>query len=129
MTRTVDIQIKELPEKYLCEYCLSTYVDPINPVGSNLCMECVKKLSSKKSKWSGFNFDLVEMMILITSSLSILFITSEVPLLVKFASILGLIGQPFWVYRSYQNKSLGIFIVSIIYVISWCWSFWLNWLA
>lgn len=31
--------------------------------------------------------------------------------------IIGLVGAPFWLYTSYKNKQVGIFLISIWYVL------------
>lgn len=46
----------------------------------------------------------------------------------KYASILGLIGQPFWFYSSYQAEQWGIFILCFFYTYSWLVGFKNNWL-
>lgn len=37
----------------------------------------------------------------------------------KFACIFGMAGQPFWLYMSYSEGLAGVFIVSMLYTISW----------
>lgn len=37
----------------------------------------------------------------------------------KYASVFGLVGQPFWFYTSYVNDQWGIFILSIFYTYAW----------
>lgn len=37
----------------------------------------------------------------------------------KWASVLGLAGQPFWFYSSWTTRQLGIFALSWLYTISW----------
>jgi nicotinamide riboside transporter PnuC len=38
----------------------------------------------------------------------------------KWGFVIGLISQPFWFITSYNSKQWGIFFVSFIYAISWC---------
>jgi nicotinamide riboside transporter PnuC len=37
----------------------------------------------------------------------------------KWGFVIGLLSQPFWFITSYQNQQWGIFLVGIIYTISW----------
>jgi nicotinamide riboside transporter PnuC len=37
----------------------------------------------------------------------------------KWGFVFGLLSQPFWFITSYINHQWGVFIVSIIYLISW----------
>jgi len=46
----------------------------------------------------------------------------------KYASILGLIGQPFWFYSSFQAEQWGIFALCFFYTYSWAVGFKNNWL-
>lgn len=47
----------------------------------------------------------------------------------KYACILGLLGQPFWFYATYQAEQWGIFALCFIYALSWAKGlnhYWLN---
>lgn len=46
----------------------------------------------------------------------------------KYACILGLMGQPFWFYATYQAEQWGIFALSLFYSYSWFVGFKNNWL-
>ncbi len=46
----------------------------------------------------------------------------------KYASILGLIGQPFWFYSSFQAEQWGIFALCFFYTYSWAVGFKNNWI-
>ena len=46
----------------------------------------------------------------------------------RYASIFGLIGQPFWFYAAWQAGQWGIFILCILYTWSWYRGFRNNWL-
>jgi len=37
----------------------------------------------------------------------------------RWASILGLLGQPFWFYSSYQAEQWGIFLLCFFYTLAW----------
>lgn len=45
----------------------------------------------------------------------------------KYASILGLIGQPFWFYTTYTNEQWGIFAMCFFYTYSWALGFYNGW--
>jgi len=47
----------------------------------------------------------------------------------KWASIFGLLGQPFWFYTSFQSQQWGIFVVCFFFLGLWIKSFKDNWLA
>ena len=47
----------------------------------------------------------------------------------KYASILGLIGQPFWFYATYQAEQWGIFILCFFYTIAWYRGFHRYWIT
>lgn len=46
----------------------------------------------------------------------------------KYASIFGLLGQPFWFYSSYQAEQWGIFVLCIGYTFVWFIGFRRYWL-
>jgi len=46
----------------------------------------------------------------------------------KYASILGLIGQPFWFYATYKAEQWGIFGLTFFYTYSWSVGFRNNWM-
>lgn len=37
----------------------------------------------------------------------------------RFASILGLLGQPFWFYMAYKNEAWGVGFLCLLYTRSW----------
>lgn len=45
----------------------------------------------------------------------------------KYASILGLIGQPFWFYATYKAEQWGIFGLTFFYTYSWAVGFKNSW--
>jgi len=47
----------------------------------------------------------------------------------RFASIFGLIGQPFWFYSAYTAEQWGIFVLCLFYTFAWFKGFRLYWLA
>jgi hypothetical protein len=46
----------------------------------------------------------------------------------KYASILGLVGQPFWFYASYTTEQWGIFVLCFLYSWAWLKGFKLHWI-
>ena len=46
----------------------------------------------------------------------------------KWASVFGLLGQPFWFYSSFTSEQWGIFFLSFLYSWSWFKGFKLYWL-
>lgn len=47
----------------------------------------------------------------------------------KWASIFGLIGQPFWFYSAYSAEQWGIFALCFFYTYAWFKGFKNNWLV
>lgn len=46
----------------------------------------------------------------------------------KYASVFGLLGQPFWFYLSFTGEQWGIFILSFIYSAAWMKGFYMYWI-
>jgi len=46
----------------------------------------------------------------------------------KYASVFGLIGQPFWFYSAYVAEQWGIFILCFFYAIAWAKGFKMYWI-
>lgn len=47
----------------------------------------------------------------------------------RWGYIIGLLGQPFWIYTSIHNKQWGILILSLWYGYAWAqgiWNFWVK---
>ena len=47
----------------------------------------------------------------------------------RWASVLGLVGQPFWFWVSWHTQQWGIFFLSILYTMSWAVGFYRSWIA
>ena len=45
----------------------------------------------------------------------------------KWASIMGLIGQPFWFYATWKASQWGMFSLCFLYTYAWGRGFWNNW--
>lgn len=37
----------------------------------------------------------------------------------RYACIIGLVGQPFWLYSAYTAGHWGVFILSMVYTVAW----------
>lgn len=48
---------------------------------------------------------------------------------IKFAPIIGLIGQPFWLTSTYQANQQGIFILCCCYTVMWFIGLYRQWFA
>lgn len=46
----------------------------------------------------------------------------------RYASILGLIGQPFWFYAMYKSQQWGVFLLCFAYTYAWALGFYNNWM-
>lgn len=47
----------------------------------------------------------------------------------RFACLIGLAGQPFWMMATYQSEQWGMFVLTLFYTLAWCrgiWTFWLT---
>lgn len=63
--------------------------------------------------------DLIQILIFITGAISVLFVNVKNKKLNKWAPVIGISGQPFWFYDTWQNEQWGIFILAIVYTIAW----------
>lgn len=46
----------------------------------------------------------------------------------KWACIFGMVGQPFWMYTTYQAEQWGIFILTFAYTAGWAKGIYNNWI-
>jgi hypothetical protein len=46
----------------------------------------------------------------------------------KWGYIMGLLGQPFWIYVTFTNDQWGILAMTIAYTLSWCNGIWNHWI-
>lgn len=65
--------------------------------------------------------------LLITSAIAIYLTQQGDQELAAYASIFGLVGQPFWFYTSYKAKQWGVFVLSFFYAYSWGLGFYNYW--
>ena len=47
----------------------------------------------------------------------------------RWASVFGLLGQPFWFFAAWQSQQWGIFVLSFLYTASWGKGFHTYWIA
>lgn len=47
----------------------------------------------------------------------------------RWASVFGLIGQPFWFYAAWKAQQWGIFFLCFLYTLSWSKGFHTHWVA
>lgn len=59
---------------------------------------------------------MIQTIILITSMASVWLIGCNSLL---EAALIGLIGQPFWLYETHRKKQWGIFLLSVFYCAAW----------
>jgi len=62
--------------------------------------------------------DFCQIMILILGAGAV-WLVSQKKSYKKYGYILGLLGQPFWLYTTITNKQLGMFILTLFYIYSW----------
>lgn len=59
--------------------------------------------------------DFISQIIIPISGVSAIFLIARKN---KYGFLVGLLGQPFWLYSSFHNKQWGIFVASIIYTLN-----------
>lgn len=47
----------------------------------------------------------------------------------KYACLVGIVGQPFWLYAAYQADQWGILALSVFYTYAWCVGIKDNWIT
>ncbi|MGB7388924.1 MAG: hypothetical protein WA929_15170 [Pseudomonas neustonica] len=47
----------------------------------------------------------------------------------RWASIFGLVSQPFWFYAAISTQQWGVFILSLLYTSVWAKGFYTHWMA
>ena len=46
----------------------------------------------------------------------------------KWASVFGLLGQPFWFYASFTTEQWGVLVLTLVYTVSWVRGFRNSWM-
>lgn len=57
--------------------------------------------------------------VILLTGVPAIFITQCRPAWIRWASVLGMIGQPFWIYSSAHSHSYGMLIVNCLYTVAW----------
>ena len=47
----------------------------------------------------------------------------------RWASVIGLAGQPFWFWAAMEAHQWGIFCLCFLYTFAWAKGFWMHWKA
>jgi hypothetical protein len=47
----------------------------------------------------------------------------------RWASIFGMLSQPFWFYAAWKAEQWGIFGLCLLYTYAWARGFWAHWLS
>ena len=71
---------------------------------------------------------ITQLMIALTGMLAIWITQQSNQALHKYASILGLLGQPFWFYATYSAEQWGMFALCFGYTYAWFIGFRRHWL-
>jgi len=62
--------------------------------------------------------DIIQLMILICSAVSI-WLVARTDKLHRWGFVVGLFGQPFWLWETYHSEQYGMFLLSGWYVYVW----------
>lgn len=71
---------------------------------------------------------IAQLMILMTGIPAVVLAQTGSPKYAKWGPILGLIGQPFWLYSTWTAGQWGMFINAILYTMAWGYGFWRYWI-
>lgn len=47
----------------------------------------------------------------------------------RWAPVVGLVGQPFWLYITYSPLTWGMFVCSVLYTLIWLVGVWKLWIS
>lgn len=61
---------------------------------------------------------LLQILIVVFSGSAIWFVNQDKPW-AKWGNVLGLIGQPLWLFTTYQNEQWGMLTLTIFYIYCW----------
>ena len=73
--------------------------------------------------------DVINAVIAITGPLSIWLTQWGNKTVERYACIVGMIGQPFWIVSTYNPEQWGMFLTSIVITLAWMRGIWQHWLA
>jgi len=63
-----------------------------------------------------------------TGTVSIFLTQSKTQEKRKYACLVGLAGQPFWMYATYSTAQWGMFALTILYTLAWTQGIYNNWI-
>ena len=46
----------------------------------------------------------------------------------RYACLLGMAGQPFWIYAAVSAEQWGILVINCLYTFAWAKGIWVHWL-
>jgi hypothetical protein len=72
---------------------------------------------------------LVQTMIALTGSVAVWLTQDADPRRRRWACIVGMIGQPFWIYMSWTIGTWGVFLTSLLYTYAWARGIHLHWVV
>lgn len=61
----------------------------------------------------------MQALIALTGVASVWLLIDGGPRAVRVASVIGLAGQPFWLYETYHAGQAGMFMVSMVFCVVW----------
>ncbi|MCX4187182.1 hypothetical protein [Methylophaga sp. OBS4] len=70
-----------------------------------------------------------QMIIAVTGVIAIFLTQSSNPNIQKYACLVGVVGQPFWMMATYQSGQWGMFVLTLFYTLAWCrgiYNFWFR---
>lgn len=72
--------------------------------------------------------DASQSIIMITGIVAIWLTQDPLPERARWACIVGLIGQPFWIGETYAQGQYGMLALSVVYTLAWCRGVWVYWI-
>ena len=70
---------------------------------------------------------MIQALIVISGALAVALTQSTLAERRRWAPIVGLIGQPFWLYMTFSWATWGMFLCSVLYTLIWLYGVWTNW--
>jgi hypothetical protein len=65
------------------------------------------------------NFLTIDQLMILLTGVPAVFITQCKPAWMKWAPVLGMVGQPFWIYSSWHAHVWGMLFVNCLYTFAW----------
>jgi len=72
--------------------------------------------------------NITQIMIAVTGCLAIYLTQQNKAEPKRYACVVGLLGQPFWIYETFINDQLGMFALTIFYTFAWLLGIKNNWI-